>query len=109
MSGKQLCRLIEDKLGRSPFHLPADGDIEQLVWCTGAAEGQIEAAAALGAQAYISGEVSEQTYHLAQELGIHYFSAGHHATERFGARSLGGHLAQTFEMEHQFFDENNPV
>ena len=106
--GEVLAERLMDALGRPPFHLPADGAIEKLVWCTGAAQGQIEKAASLGAQGYISGEVSEQTYHLAHELGLHYFAAGHHATERFGVRALGEHLVESYAVEHRFIDQENP-
>ena len=57
----------------------------------------------------ISGEISEQTTHLARELGVHFFAAGHHATERYGVQALGSHLAKEFALEHQFIDIDNPV
>ncbi len=78
-------------------------------WCTGAAQGAIVEAAAAGVDAFISGEISESTVHLARELGIHYFAAGHHATERAGVRALGDHLAEHFGVEHRFIDIANPV
>jgi putative NIF3 family GTP cyclohydrolase 1 type 2 len=59
--------------------------------------------------AFISGEVSEQTVHLARELGIHYFAAGHHATERYGIRALGELLSDRFELKHCFIEVENPV
>ncbi|MBW9274316.1 MAG: Nif3-like dinuclear metal center hexameric protein, partial [Candidatus Thiodiazotropha sp. (ex. Lucinisca nassula)] len=59
--------------------------------------------------AYISGEISEQTVHLARELGIHYYAAGHHATERYGVQALGRHLAERFSLEYRFVDVENPV
>ena len=42
----------------------------------------------LGVDAFVSGEVSEPTFHAARELGIHYIAAGHHATERYGVQAL---------------------
>ncbi len=83
--------------------------IERIAWCTGAAQGFIEAAAATGADAFVSGEVSEPTFHLAQELGIHYIAAGHHATERYGVQALGLEIANRFAIEQQFIDIPNPV
>ncbi|RRQ23136.1 Nif3-like dinuclear metal center hexameric protein [Thiohalobacter thiocyanaticus] len=106
----ELADRLEARLGRTPLHLPGRaGRIERLAWCTGAAQSYIEAAAALGVDAFISGEASEQTTHLARELGIHYFGAGHHATERGGPRALGAHLAEKFSLEHRFIDIDNPV
>ncbi len=101
---------IEEKLGRVPLHIAGGpAAISRVGWCTGAAQGGIETAAALGLDAYISGEISEPTVHLAREAGIHYFAAGHHATERYGVRALGEHLAEHFELEHIAVDIDNPV
>ncbi len=59
--------------------------------------------------AYISGEVSEQTFHAAQESGVAYIAAGHHATERYGIGALGEFVAQKYKLKHQFVDIPNPV
>lgn len=83
--------------------------IERIAWCTGGGQGYIEDAAALGVDAFISGELSEQTTHQARELGIGYFAAGHHATERYGAQALGMHLAEHFGLWHRFVDIDNPA
>ncbi|MEW8407071.1 MAG: Nif3-like dinuclear metal center hexameric protein [Candidatus Thiodiazotropha taylori] len=97
-------------LGREPLHISAGRpQIKRLGWCTGAAQGYIDQAAALGLDAYISGEVSEPTVHLARELDIHYFAAGHHATERYGVEALGRHLAERHQLEWRFCDIENPV
>jgi dinuclear metal center YbgI/SA1388 family protein len=101
---------VGDRLGRAV--MPVSGgehEIRRLGWCTGAAQGYIDQAADLGLDAYISGEISEQTVHVARERGIHYLSAGHHATERLGVQALGQHLADQFGISHQFIDIDNPV
>lgn len=118
MTGEQLAELIQHKLGRAPLYIPAHipghisdrpTSIRTIGWCTGAAQQFIEQAAMLGLDAYLSGEISEQTVHVARELGIHYFAAGHHATERYGVQALGEHLASKFDIEHEFIDIDNPV
>lgn len=83
--------------------------IRRVAWCSGGAQGYFEEAIAQGAEAYISGEISEQSFHLARESGVAFIAAGHHATERLGIRALGEHLAERFGLEHCFFDEDNPV
>ena len=83
--------------------------IHQVAWCSGGAQDFIENAAQLGADAYLSGEISERTFYQAKELGVHYFSGGHHATERFGIQALGEHLAQQYQLNHRFIDSSNPV
>nr|WP_302473916.1 Nif3-like dinuclear metal center hexameric protein [Legionella sp. PL877] len=101
---------LEEKLGRRPLHIQGSNKpIHKLAWCSGAAQDFIEEAYRLGADAYVSGEISERTYYQARELGIHYFACGHHATERYGVRALGDHLALHFQLEHHFIDSANPV
>lgn len=101
---------LERALGRSPQHIDGRASvIKRVGWCTGAAQSYLEAAAAHGLDAFISGEISEQTVHVARECGIHYFAAGHHATERYGVQALGEHLAKQFGLTHRFIDVDNPV
>ena len=73
------------------------------------AQDMLQQAADAGADAFVSGEISERTTHLARELGVAYLAAGHHATERFGVQALGEHLVQTFGVSHRFIDDPNPV
>jgi putative NIF3 family GTP cyclohydrolase 1 type 2 len=86
-----------------------DAPITRVAWCTGGAQDAIGQAHAMGAQAYISGEISERTTHLARELGVLYLAAGHHATERYGVQALGGQIAREFGIEHRFIDDPNPA
>lgn len=110
ITGAQLGERISAALNRIPLHIEAEGRlIQRVAWCTGAAQQYIEQAAKLGIDAYISGEISEPTVHSAQEHGMHYFAAGHHATERYGVKALGEGLAQRFGIRHTFIDINNPV
>lgn len=110
MAATEFAQHIGQCLARVPLHIPGDArQIHRIAWCTGAAQNYIEQAHALGVDAYLSGEISEQTVHIARETGLHYFAAGHHATERYGAMALGQHLAQHFGLEHAFVDIDNPV
>ena len=106
----RLSQHLFDCLQRQPLHISAgDQLIKKLAWCTGGAQGFIDQAAELGVDAYLSGEISEKTTHEARESGIHYFAAGHHATERYGVLALGEHLAEQFSLEHHFVDVDNPA
>jgi dinuclear metal center YbgI/SA1388 family protein len=114
LPGKQslaeLAQAIETRLDTRTLTVDAGGHpIERIAWCTGAAQGFIEAAAERGVDAFISGEISEPTFHQARELGIHYIAAGHHATERYGVQALAGVIADRFGIEQQFVDIPNPV
>ena len=105
-----LALAIERKLGRKPLVI---GDMKQplgtLGWCTGAAQNLLGDAIAAGASAYLSGEISEPTVHLAREAGVSYLACGHHATERYGIEALGRHVADKFGIAHRFIDIDNPV
>ncbi|MCB1984551.1 MAG: Nif3-like dinuclear metal center hexameric protein [Burkholderiales bacterium] len=97
-------------LSRKPLIIGnPEQSIRQIAWCTGAAQGYFDAAIAQGVDAYITGEISEQTVHAARESGVAFIAAGHHATERYGVQALGEHLAQKFGIQHQFIDIDNPV
>ena len=110
MSGEAFAHHVADVLGREPVWIDAGPErIERIAWCTGGAQGYIEQAAAAGVDAYLSGELSEQTPHVAHECGLHYFAAGHHATERYGAPALGERLAAAFDLQHRFVDIDNPA
>lgn len=101
---------IAERLNRAPLVVEGGGGaIQRIAWCTGAAQGFIGRAAALGVDAYLSGEISEPTVHIARECGLHYLAAGHHATERYGVQAVGEHLAAEFGLEHLFVDVDNPA
>ncbi|MCM2305892.1 MAG: Nif3-like dinuclear metal center hexameric protein [Sulfuritalea sp.] len=106
----ELARQIERALGRAPLLIGDPGrKVARIAWCSGGAQGYFEAALAAAADVFISGEISEQTVHLARETGMAYIAAGHHATERYGAMALGAHLAEKFGIDCEFVDIDNPV
>lgn len=110
MPAAEFANALASRLGRPPLHIEGRANtIERIAWCTGAAQGYIERAIELGLDAFVTGEVSEQTVHLARENGIHFFAAGHHATERYGVQAVGAYLASTLDLEHRFIDIENPV
>ncbi|BCA95072.1 GTP cyclohydrolase 1 type 2 [Legionella antarctica] len=110
MSNPMFTQFLEKILGRKPLYIAGSNNIiKSIAWCSGAAQDFIEDAHRLGVDAYLSGEISERTYYQAKELGISYYSCGHHATERYGIQSLGKYLSSYFKLEHLFLDSNNPV
>lgn len=110
VSGAEFGRLLEQRLGRTPLHIEGRAkQIRTLAWCTGAAQNFIDLAVKAGVDAYVTGEVSEQTVHIARETGIHFYAAGHHATERYGVQAVAEYLATKLDFEHQFIDIDNPV
>jgi len=105
-----LMHVVQIALGRTPQLIGDPSQrVERVAWCTGAAQNAFEQAIDAGASVYLSGEISEQTVHLARETGVAYLACGHHATERFGVQALGNHVAQQFGIHHQFIDIPNPV
>lgn len=110
LSGTEFSTHITKVLGRAPLHIAGTTKtIKTVGWCTGAAQNYLNYAVEAGLDAYITGEISESTVHLAREMGIHFFSCGHHATERYGIQALGAHLAKQFNITHEFIDIDNPV
>jgi len=110
LSLAELTGSIAARLGSQPLSISAgEKPINSIAWCTGAAQSYIEAAAERGIDVFVSGEVSEHTFHFAQEAGIHYIAAGHHATERYGVQALAELLAERFQIHQQFIDIPNPV
>ncbi|WP_296172494.1 Nif3-like dinuclear metal center hexameric protein [Psychrobacter sp. UBA2769] len=122
-SAQSLITQITEALGRLPLHISAhyqvsdtnqsngqnDRLIERVGICTGGAQDMIEQAALMGCDAFISGEISERTTHIARELGIDYFACGHHATERGGIQALGELVAEQFGLPVTFIDIDNPA
>jgi dinuclear metal center YbgI/SA1388 family protein len=97
-------------LGREVLLVPGDGrPLARIAWCTGGAQGYFEAAIAAGADAFVTGEISEPQAHLARETGVAFLACGHHATERYGAAALGAHVAARFGIEHRFIEIENPA
>lgn len=101
---------IETSLGRKTLHLSGNNKtISRIGICTGGAQDMIEQAIKQGCDAYISGEVSERTTHIASEMGIEYFACGHHATERGGVKALGEYVQEQLGLKVSFIDIDNPV
>jgi dinuclear metal center YbgI/SA1388 family protein len=105
-----LSALLESRLARAPNCVAGDGrPIRRVAWCTGGAQSYFEAAIAAGADAYITGEISEPQAHYARESGVAFVACGHHASECFGAPALGAHVAHKFGLEHEFVEIGNPA
>jgi dinuclear metal center YbgI/SA1388 family protein len=101
---------LENKLKRPVSSVfIAKGAINNIAWCTGGAQSYFEAAIAAGADAFITGEMSEPQAHLARECGVAYFACGHHATERYGAPAVTLHVAAQLGVEHEFIEIDNPA
>lgn len=110
LSAGQFGQVVASALGREPLVIEGGNHlIDTIAWCTGSAQGYIERAAQCGADAYLSGEISEPTVHSARELGVHYIAAGHHATERYGVQGVGEYLANQFGLDYIFIDVDNPA
>ena len=107
---QQLTQNIQNTLQRAPLVIGyGNPNITRIAWCSGGGQGYFEQAIELGVDAFLTGEISEQNVHIAQESGVAFIAAGHHATERYGVLALGEHLATHFGLEHRFFDQDNQV
>ncbi len=101
---------LSQSLARAPVVVPGDGrPLRRVAWCTGGAQGYFEAAVAAGADAFITGEISEPQAHLARETGVAFLACGHHATERYGAPAVAQAVADRFGLHHEFIEVDNPA
>ncbi len=109
-SAARIARSIAARTGREPLLVgAAERSVSRVAWCTGAAHSMFEAAINAGAELFVSGEIAEQTVHLARESGVPYIAAGHHATERYGIQALAAHLCVAKALRCEFVDIENPV
>ena len=110
MSADAFKAFASARLGFDAIHLSCGKEsIQKVGFCTGGAQDYIEKAALQHCDAYISGEVSERTFYQAQELNVHYFACGHHATERYGVQRLAKAISEQFNIEYSYFELNNPI
>jgi dinuclear metal center YbgI/SA1388 family protein len=111
IDSSQLQHQLETKLKRKAVAVVPDASrtIKRIAWCTGGAQSWFESAIAAGADAFVTGEISEPQAHLAHETGVAFFACGHHATERYGAPALAAHVAGQLGAEHVFIDISNPA
>jgi dinuclear metal center YbgI/SA1388 family protein len=110
LTTQALAAKLTQALSRQPLVLQGDGrPLKRVAWCTGGAQSYFEAAIAAGADAFITGEISEPQAHLARETGVAFLACGHHATERFGVQALSADLAARFALHQQFIDFDNPA
>ncbi len=110
-SAAALHTMLERELQHSVLCVDGSGGapLERIAWCSGGAQGWLQAAIDAGAQAFITGEASEPQPHLARECGVAFFACGHHATERYGVQALAQRVAGQFGIACQFVDINNPA
>lgn len=110
MSAGAFNDLVSQRLGRRSLLVSGGShSIATIGLCTGGAQSYIQQAVQQGVDAFLSGEISESTTHVARERGIHYIAAGHHATERYGVRALADYVAKTYSLDHHFIDIDNPA
>jgi dinuclear metal center YbgI/SA1388 family protein len=109
-SAQKLASHVETVLGRRVAVVEGgQREISKIAWCTGGAQGYFESAIDAGADAFITGEISEPQAHYARECGVAFLACGHHASERYGAPAVAAHVAQQLGVEHQFIEIDNPA
>jgi dinuclear metal center YbgI/SA1388 family protein len=102
--------LVEDLMDQKPLVFDNGPEpVKTIAIVTGAGTDHLPEAIAAGADAFITGEPAERAMAQAAEGAVHFLAAGHHATETFGIRALGEHLAHHFGLQHHFIDVRNPI
>jgi dinuclear metal center YbgI/SA1388 family protein len=96
--------------GREPLRQGAGPErVRRIAIVSGSAASMLQEAVEGGFDAFLTGEPREHVMGEAEESGIHFFAAGHYATETFGVRRLGEIIAAEHGVEHVFVDLPNPV
>lgn len=107
---EELAARLEAATGREPQVFDGGpAQIERVAVITGGAARLFPQVAALGFDAFVTGEPAEPTLHAARELGTHFLAGGHYATETFGIKALAEKIAERFEIAWEFLDLPNPV
>ncbi len=110
LPAQELFARVESVTERQPLVFDAGPPrVRRLAIVSGGGTDFIADAAAAGADALLTGEPTERSMALARESRVHLIAAGHHATETFGVKTLGEHLAERFGLRHVFLDVPNPV
>ena len=110
MSSEELGRRVHELTDREPLQFDFGPPlIERVAIVSGAGGDFIAEARDANAQALITGEAPERAMADAREAGIDLLAAGHYATETFGVKALGEHLAERFSLRHVFIDVPNPL
>lgn len=106
----ELTARVAELVGRQPLVFE-DGPerIHSIGIVSGGGSKAITDAIDLGLDAYLTGEPSEPVMADAREGEIHFFAAGHYATETFGIRRLGELIGERFGVAHEFLDVPNPI
>lgn len=90
----------------APLHVDAGGPriCRKVGILSGFGAPQIEEAAALGCDTFITGETSHSHYYAGSANGLNVIYGGHYATETVGVKALGAHLADRFGITFHFVD-----
>jgi dinuclear metal center YbgI/SA1388 family protein len=106
----ELTRRVTELAGREPLVFDAGPErVHSIGIVSGGASSLLNEAIAGGLDSFLTGEPTERVMADAREGRIHFFAAGHYATETFGVRRLGELVAERFGIEHQFIDVPNPI
>ena len=106
----ELTARLTSLLEREPLLLGAGPErVSRVGIVSGAGASFVGETERLGLDAVITGEPAEHVTADAREAGVHFYAAGHHATETLGIRRLGELIAERFGVEHRFIEVPNPV
>ncbi len=110
MPAQDLFTRVRELTARDPLIFDAGpATIRRLAIVSGGGADYLADAIEAGADALLTGEPVERVMSAAREAGVHFIAAGHYATETFGVKALGEHLAQRFGVRHVFIDVPNPI
>jgi len=102
---EQFARRISEAVGGDVHVAPGGPElIKSVLVVTGGAGSEVARAAALGVDAFVTGEGPHWSYTTAEEVGVNLFYGGHYATETFGVKALAVHLSGKTGLPWSFLD-----
>ena len=105
MSLVELVDLVEDGLGTQARVLAHGSEhVSKVAIISGFGADQVAEAKLLGADTFLTGEMSHANYWAAADHKMNVIFAGHYATETVGIQALGRHLVEKFGLDVAFFD-----
>ena len=110
ISRKELSQRLHELFPRG-FHSMEYGpsNPSKIAILTGSGQSAFGEIETIGADTFITGELKQHHFNLAQELNLNVYTCGHYATETFGVKALGEEVATHFDLPFDFIDTECPL
>lgn len=110
LTSAQFAEIVSEKLGTTVRLIESDREIGRVAVCGGAGMDFFSAAVSMGADAYVTGDISHHEMLEAKEMGVTVIAAGHFETENPAMAYLKKYIEEKFsDIETVLLKQSNPV